>query len=166
MIKLYFNDVDVTNACNERLTICHAFYLTAVNGVTIFYAIRAPLIALRRLTSSCPPLVSCVPSFECVASSRAKFLVCMLPTDGLIFAVIPVLQIIESACHYFHSFSHLASALSNVLSGLWETKVVAPWKKPKLFYVMIFIFIYAEVLTLHVITLALILTCEASTVML
>ncbi len=77
---------------------------------------------------------------------------------GLIVAVILIGNITEVDYPYFVGFAHLASGLSNGLSGLaagvcigivGDAGVRATAQQPKLFVVMILILIFAEALALY-----------------
>lgn len=90
---------------------------------------------------------------------------------GLIVAVILVGQISESNYPFFVGFAHLASGLSNGLSGLaagicigivGDAGVRATAQQPKLFVVMILILIFAEALALYGLIVALILSGKST----
>ena len=90
---------------------------------------------------------------------------------GLIVAVILVGNIADTNYPYFNGFAHLASGLSNGLSGLaagicigivGDAGVRATAQQPKLFVVMILILIFAEALALYGLIVALILAGKTS----
>lgn len=91
---------------------------------------------------------------------------------GLIVAVILVGSIAESNYNYYVGFAHLASGLSNGLSGLaagicigivGDAGVRATAQQPKMFVVMILILIFAEALALYGLIVALILAGKSTT---
>jgi V-type H+-transporting ATPase 16kDa proteolipid subunit len=86
---------------------------------------------------------------------------------GLIVAVILIGNIAEVNYPYYLGFAHLASGLSNGLSGLaagicigivGDAGVRATAQQPSLFVVMILILIFAEALALYGLIVALILS--------
>lgn len=121
--------------------------------------VERPLVAALLDT---PPLLTV---WECCV-----FLICQ--PQGLIVAVILIGNITEINYPYFLGFAHLASGLSNGLSGLaagicigivGDAGVRATAQQPKLFVVMILILIFAEALALYGLIVALILSGKTST---
>ncbi|KAK1860777.1 hypothetical protein I4F81_003364 [Pyropia yezoensis] len=91
---------------------------------------------------------------------------------GLIVAVIVSGQVVEENYPYFLGFAHLASGLSNGLSGLaagicigivGDAGVRATGQNPKLYVIMILILIFAEALALYGLIVALILSGKTTT---
>jgi V-type H+-transporting ATPase 16kDa proteolipid subunit len=92
---------------------------------------------------------------------------------GLIVAVILIGNIAEVNYPYYLGFAHLASGLSNGLSGLaagicigivGDAGVRATAQQPSLFVVMILILIFAEALALYGLIVALILSGKSSSI--